>query len=224
MTNTFRKHARLRIALDSGFPYTDVDVFAEDAEFRGFPHQDAETGKLCLLSERDAPRCSSRLKVYLQWAREWLNDAASKNLLKAGDPFELPDFSRHQMGDGLPTDLSLLFEESATKLPFWNQYVGKYGRVEVAPPGPIRGLLATLFYNKDGGVITRTQYGNSLVDPRKLLTGYWILLPSLFYYRHRPPQTFGELDKMCSGYDLSFYSILRFAWEHATNTLALRLF
>src|SRR4051812_17888945 len=67
---------QLRVRLDSAFPYHDVDIFPEDETVRAFPHQDAETHKLCLFPERMAPWDASRLKVYIDWAREWLSDAA----------------------------------------------------------------------------------------------------------------------------------------------------
>ena len=76
------QHATLRVVVDSGFPLRAVEVFAEDCAIQGFPHQDAETGKLCLYPDRDAPYDARRLWTYVDWARQWFADVAPKLIRK----------------------------------------------------------------------------------------------------------------------------------------------
>jgi hypothetical protein len=168
--------ARLRVRLHATFPYHDVQVYTEDEEVRGFPHQDAETNKLCLFPERMAPFDRRRIKVYLDWAREWLSDAAVGRLLRAGDPFELPDFSRREIRKHMPTQLPLLFDETAESFHHWERRIGQTGAVEIAPAESLRGLLPKAFRANDGKLIREWAFPESLIDPKRRMWGRWVLL------------------------------------------------
>ncbi|MDB5354318.1 MAG: dinucleotide-utilizing enzyme involved in molybdopterin and thiamine biosynthesis family 2 [Phycisphaerales bacterium] len=207
------QHAILRIVLDRGFPLRAVDVFAEDAGIQAFPHQDAETGKLCLFPDRDAPFGPARLKVYIDWARQWLADAATGQLLIAGDPYELPDFSRRNFKDKLATDRPLLFDEDAQTFASWAGSIGTAGAVELVPCPTIRGFLTSTFRAADNSVIRSRGYPENIADPKRRLFGRWILLPTLMYYRHRPPQKIGELNAICAEQGIDLLRELRKAWE-----------
>ena len=55
------------------------------------------------------------LICYVKWAIEWLNDAAKGILLKPGEPYELPDFSRKLLAvnqSQRQAPVRLLFDES----------------------------------------------------------------------------------------------------------------
>lgn len=207
------EHTTMRVRLHSAFPYHDIDIFAEDKEVRGFPHQDAETHKLCLYQERDAPWNPSRLKFYLDWARDWLADAANGNLLRPGQPYELPDFSRRNLREQMPTQLPVLFDETAQSYSSWQPYIGTAGDVELLPATTLRGLLPRRFYAADGALVREWIYPDDLAEVKKRISGTWILLPSLIYRRHRPPQTFGELSEMCRNNGVDLLGITRSAWE-----------
>jgi hypothetical protein len=203
---------RLRVVLDSAFPLRRIDVFVEDREIQGFPHQDAETGKLCLFPDRDAPFDVSRLKVYIDWARQWLADAATSNLLRDGDPFELPDFSRRNVKDKLPTDRPLLFDEDSDTFVSWTRFVGKTGLAELVPSPSVRGFLARTFRAPDGAIIRQREYQEYVANPKQRLFGRWMLLPHLTYFRHRPPQTIAELIEMSTSVGIDLFENLQKAW------------
>ena len=82
----------LRVVIPETFPREPVEFYPENVN--AFPHQDAESGKLCLPEEALAPLDASRLLCYVKWAIQWLKDAANGKLLQPGEPYELPDFSR----------------------------------------------------------------------------------------------------------------------------------
>ena len=99
----------LRVLIPEVFPRKPVEVFSLSEEVSGFPHQDAESRKLCLPEEHLAPRDAQQLVCYVKWAIEWLKDAANGTLLKPDDPYELPDFSRKLLKSAAPNKISFNF-------------------------------------------------------------------------------------------------------------------
>lgn len=207
------ERVRLRVRLDSAFPYHDIDVFPEDDSVRGFAHQDAETHKLCLFPERMAPWDARRLKVYIDWACEWLGDAATDKLLRPGEPYELPDFSRRNFRDKLPTALPLLFDETANSFGNWATRIGTAGYVELQPATSLRGLLTRRFFDEDGQLIRSWTYPESLANAKDRISGRWMLLRDPRYARHRPAQTFGELAHACHASGIDLLTNIRLARE-----------
>jgi len=207
------KSAAFRVRLNAAFPYHGIEVYSESPEVRAFPHQDAETHKLCLQPERLAPHNVTRLKAYLDWTRNWLHDAATGALLAVGHPFELPDFSRRGFRKKFPTKLPLLFDESPETFPVWQNQVGKMGAAEIASAVTLNALIVKGFRDENGRTLREWTYPESLVNPKERLFGAWFLLPTLFYERHRPPQIFGELRHLCELRKLNLLAILRIAWE-----------
>src|ERR1041385_1447123 len=57
--------ARLRVTLPRTFPYDEPRLFALDEPFLGHAHQSAESGRLCLQNEEDAPYSAQKLAFYL---------------------------------------------------------------------------------------------------------------------------------------------------------------
>jgi len=54
----------VRVFIPECFPYAPVSFYPISEEIRCFPHQDAETGKLCLRDERFAT-CDEKKTCYL---------------------------------------------------------------------------------------------------------------------------------------------------------------
>ena len=117
----------LRVLIPEEFPYEPVDIYTICGEVDGFPHQDAESSKLCLHEEDLAPRDASRLVCYIKWAIEWLEDASNGILLKPGDPYELPDFSRKVLDSPLLIGLTLIINESPNSYETWKSRNGEFG-------------------------------------------------------------------------------------------------
>ncbi len=207
----------MRVRIPSTFPLSKVNFFPEGDEVRGFPHQDAETGKLCLIDEFLAPRNKQRLLRYVGWAKEWLEDAAHGVLLRTGDPYELPDFSRRELADSLPTKRSFLFVETEQSYAQWTQHVGNAGRVLLARPKTFPSIVPIRFWDGDRASIWQPGFSEKTLEGDSRLWGRWVLLTDLRYFRHRPPQTYGELDSMCRSGGVDLQQNLASAWKEGNT-------
>jgi molybdopterin/thiamine biosynthesis adenylyltransferase len=203
----------LRALVPHTFPYDAVIFIPIDPVVRGFPHQDAETGKLCLPRESAAPWDSSRLTQYVRWAREWLHDAANGTLLKDGDPYELPDFSRKAVkGKPFPDLPPVLFAESNETFPIWSGRIGQCGVVECSRCKDLRAILARTFMAHDGTVLLRNRFSPAIVAGATDFKGQWLLLPGITVHRHRPAQTYEELFALCRSCGAEVRRAIRRAW------------
>lgn len=202
----------LDVAIPLAYPFAPVEVFALDPAVRGFPHQDAETHKLCLREERLAPCDTNRLLTYLKWANEWLSNAASGTLLAAGDPYELPDFSRKRAKLKLPTEKPLWFAESSESYPCWQNHVGESGRVDIVELNTPPILVPLVFRDSEGSAIWEPPFSETFLSKREPVSGAWVLIPRLAYYRHRPAQRFGELREMLSQSNIPLDEVLQNLW------------
>ena len=209
------EHVTLMAVVCDAFPHRLIEFFPldNDEDLRGFAHQDAETGKLCLHPAHRAPADGNRLAVYVGWAREWLLDAANNTLLRPGDPFELPDFSRKRIKVQPPTRLTVFFDESPETFPAWQQHVGQTGIVELRNSKQLSGLFAQRFLTGDGELIRTTAFAKELLSGAPQLKARWLLLPNVTVHRHRPAQTYGELLTLCNAHHVSLQKVLKKAWR-----------
>ena len=203
----------LRVLIPEEFPYEPIDIYTMCGEVNGFSHQDAESGKLCLQKEDRAPRDAYRLVCYVKWAIEWLKDAANGTLLKPSAPYELPDFSRKLLDSRLLKELSLIFEESPNSYETWESRIGEFGHVECFWGSKIQALFASNFHDKDGTLIRKSEYSPNVLEKDSKVDGKWIIVPDIRYKRHRPAQTYEEMEKLCSRNGLNFYELLKETWN-----------
>ncbi|MBL7076274.1 MAG: ThiF family adenylyltransferase [Kiritimatiellae bacterium] len=211
----------VRVDIPCTFPYDAPKIYSESRDVRGFPHQDAETGKLCLFDESRARLNERRLLTYVEWTRQWLHDAATGQLLTAGDPYELPDFSRRRLRkriESLPTVYTM---ESEQSWPNWQNRIGQVGAVSFRALKPFKGIFPTLFRDSDKTVVEEFGVADALVAPRGLqIDGVWALLDSLCYHRHRPAQTYGEIAEVCNRVGIGFDALLWAAWRASRDDAA----
>lgn len=204
----------LRVWVPEAFPYQPIDVFAISEEVSGFPHQDAVSRRLCLGDEHLAPRDASRLVCYMNWAREWLKDAANGTLMKPGGSYELPDFGRHtDAGARLPIEWPIIFEESSSSYPKWENQSGKTGVVECFSGKGIPAIFAVRFCDEDGSLIRKSAFSSAVLDEKSNIAGKWVMLSDIHYERHRPPQTYFEMESLCAKNGVDFDTILQAAWR-----------
>ena len=204
----------LRVLIPEEFPRKPVEIYPTFDEVSGFPHQDAESRKLCLLEEYRAPRNASRLVCYVKWAIEWLEDAANGTLLKPGDPYELPDFSRKLLNSPLPTREPLIFDESSISYKTWKSHIGTFGDVECCFGKEIQAIFAVNFFShKDGSLIRESEFSPNVLREDDKFKGKWIIVPDIHHDRHCPPQTYEEINELCSKNGLEFYKILKESWH-----------
>lgn len=206
----------LRIALP--YPLGRIDVFprnpkAEGAphpRITGFPHQDAETGKLCLRPESEASLSTEdRLAQSVRWSVEWLEDAAAGRLAVDGDPYELPDFSQHDTECKCPEPF--YFSETAASWAKWQPWAGGFGFVTLLRAPDCSGYFARSYTSDVNDVIYRVEWG-SIAEGGTEYKGLWVLLKDeCCFERKRPPHTWGELIEVLKGSGLGLESVLLLA-------------
>lgn len=200
----------LRVLIPEVFPRETVEVVSLSNKVSGFPHQEAESRKLCFPAERLAPRDAQRLVCYIKWAIEWLEDAANGTLLKSGDPYELPDF-RHKLLNS--RFAPLIFEESSDSYEKWEPHIGQFGHVECFRGAEIPAIFAVRFCDEGGSLIRESKFSAAVLKRDAKIDGKWIIVPDLRCERHRPPQTYQEIAELCLKNNLNFYAILKEAWN-----------
>lgn len=205
------REVMFRAVIPEEFPFAPVDVFSSYEDVRGFPHQEAEEGKLCLYDERFAKRDTSRLWTYLKWTQEWLRDAANGNLLREGHPYELPTFQTEAVSYSTIPE-PLLFEEDSNSFKDWEPFIGQTGAVKLATGDTVRGFLPTEFLSANDEPIRSPEWNTRILSDTVLL-GRWLLLPDIRFERHRPPRTFGELQELCSRHAVDLESVIKLAWR-----------
>lgn len=209
----FPREVPLRVLIPEEFPYEPVDIYTICGEVNGFPHQDAELGKLCLHEEDSAPRDASRLVCYIKWAIEWLEDASNGMLLKPGAPYELPDFSRKILDSPLLTELTLIINESSNSYETWLSRNGEFGHVECFWASGSQTIFAVRFYDEDSLLIRESKFAPNVLRKGSRIDGKWVIVPNICYEKHRPPQTYEEMERLCSRNGLNFYKLLKETWN-----------
>lgn len=204
---------RVRVAIPSTFPFARVSVYPCDESVRGFPHQDAETGKLCLPSQTEAPWNNTRLLCYIRWTIEWLADAANGRLVQAGHPYELPDFSRKLLGRPLPIPRPVFFVETHASFSQWQSRIGETGKVLFAYSHHSYCVLAVSWRTEQDEQIWEPPFTKFSMEKSRALNGHWLLLPDVRFFRHRPPQTYAELSDLCGRAGVDLDRILKLAWK-----------
>ena len=201
----------LRVVLPETFPREPVEFYPENVN--AFPHQDAESGKLCLPEEALAPLDASRLVCYVKWALEWLKDAANGRLLQPGEPYELPDFSRKLLEVPLPTNVPFILEELPNSYGKWEPFLGTSGAVECFWGNGISAIFAVRFHEKEGLLVRESEFALEVLNTDCKIKGNWLIVRDIRYERHRPPQTYEEMDMLCSRNGLDFYTLLKETWK-----------
>ena len=192
------------------YPYGEIEFFPEGDAVNGFPHQQAETGKLCLPPQSQAPLDNTRLATCAKWAGEWLCDAANDRLVAAGDPYELPDFSYRAVYEVTKTPLPVFLDEDAAAYRIWEGASEAFGSCEMMNTG--KALVPKRFTSASDDTIRETAFSGGTFDGSHLRVA-WLRLPVLIYERHRPPRTYGELREMCGRANISLRKVLRNAWN-----------
>ncbi len=203
----------LRVLVPGVFPNEPIEVVPKSEEVSGFPHQEWESRKLCLPDEHLAPQDASRLVCYVKWAIEWLEDAAMGMLLKPGDRYELPDFRHKLLNSPLLTNCPLVFEESSNSYERWESHIGTSGRVECYWGFGVQAIFAVRFCDNGGLLIRESEFSPTILKKEGIINGKWVLVPNICYERHRPPETFEEMENLCSKNGVNFYQILKVAWR-----------
>lgn len=189
----------------------------ENSLIRTFPHQQFNrpypddrrwtTGELCLdttigalgrhgLEEEpfDAGGRRGRLRWHAARALEWLRLAASNELIKAGDPFEVPYFPIADLADS-----TVAYLEDTASFQQWQAAPEMFGTVSFAPLAAKKSILAvTGFYTLPGRPVFERRWGVHALSDSKPSRGVWMRVAApLINEPWQAPTTWSELCKAC---------------------------
>ncbi|MCK4624705.1 MAG: ThiF family adenylyltransferase [Phycisphaerae bacterium] len=136
----------------------------------------------------------------------WLHAASKNELIRDGDPFELPDFA--------PEDPTFVWGESAETMGIWNSVNCRYGIVELCHLSGRNEndsvIAARAFKDASGEDIVRPDWGERVLDAKVLPDAMWIRLsevPTIEPYQ--APITWGDLRVVFRQQRLAFDGIMR---------------
>ena len=136
---------------------------------------DLPVSKRVFLNTAEPADCNNRLKWHGLRAIEWLKAAVCNKLTKAGDPFELPDFS------GYPLKLIIFNEHEHPPMFFEDQnnsgtVLLKYLSGNMVGGSQILRLLVSEFRTWDDKIIAKSIWGHEIDKLQNKLRGIWIKL------------------------------------------------
>lgn len=208
--STFPSEVPLTIYVGPTYPFSDFAVFPEHGDVRGYPHQDAETGKLCPWPDAVIGHRDDRLWQIFRAAVCWLGAAANGELAASGDRYELPDFSRRNYRFQLQTPRPhLLFVEDADTFHEWQVRLGRHGLCDLGMAAADHQVLVVLrFFDEAGTLLYGCPWGTRFAHVRPSCQAAWILLAGEpLAERKRPCQFWGELRNVFRTQDVCFEEI-----------------
>ena len=206
------------VVVDADYPAGNVEVFpARDGGLTAtFPHQTYNgppargalwrDGNICVTvpwsesryRDRASPPSTpeTRLRWTLERAREWLSRAATRELVAAGDPYELPDFDPKRTDE-----LGIIVAPGVTDTAAWLQRsTAAWGMAICQTMHPDRGtsritLIRELRPDDSTSTALHPPWGSLLSGTSGTVHhGAWLWLPSPPCLRPwQAPQTWGEL-------------------------------
>lgn len=196
------------VRIDRAYPYGAIGVFpATTGVTATFQHQElnqeragsCRTGKLCLgnpyrnrtvIVGRDPlGDADIRLAWHLTRAQEWVARAAAGDLVREGDPFEIPKLNT------CIDVVRVIHDESNASLSTWRPYIGQFGQVHFRST-PVRNtVVASTFTTHDGERhVIRTSDLFVEGQAARNVHGVWWLWPSpIVIAPWQAATTWGEL-------------------------------
>ena len=174
------------------YPYGSIRVYpATNGVTATFPHQElnhdragsCRTGKLCLdnpyrnrtlvIGRDPVGDADTRLAWHLARAHEWVARAAAGDLVREGDPFEIPRINTR-------TDVvRVIHDESNASLSTWRPYVGQFGQVHFRST-PVRNTVVASTFTAHGRERHVIRTSDLFLDqqPARHVHGIWWLWQS----------------------------------------------
>lgn len=201
-----------------------------------FPHQSHNSlsreedrawtrGNLCLthpaagvlrnMSQSEPMDADTRLRWRIERALEWLELAASGNLSKPGDPYEVPP---------LPTSGTemVAFNEGADTFPIWIATKACFGvfRSKLLNPSPTIRIVSS-FFDGAGRPILEPSWGRLVRKDKQQEAGLWIkLLDEPVIDHWHVPDTWEQLFELLARKSISLDQVFRDTYGHFRNASA----
>ncbi len=148
---------------------------------------------------------NGRLAWHVSRAKKWLQAAASDDLVKDGERFELPDFPT-----GSKDGRMFAFAENTKSLPTWASVHPKNGlaNLTIVTLENRQRTLPLTFLDTKGQTLKDVQWGN-FIPKISTLVGAWVLLPNVpVLSPWQAPSTWGELFETASNMGVDLQSAL----------------
>lgn len=149
-------------------------------------------GHQLAMARNDPRTADERLVWYVGRALDWLVAASRDDLIKPGDPFELPYY-------GLPDHAaapSAAFHEGAVSFATWRTVQARSGVAELGVVGqpPHQVVAVKAFLTMGGHVAVRPKWGATIARDRNVAQALWLRLDDVpVVWPWRAPMTWGEL-------------------------------
>ncbi|WP_372367707.1 ThiF family adenylyltransferase [Candidatus Uabimicrobium sp. HlEnr_7] len=189
------RNIALKVIVPENFPFDSPKFLSMDEEITGFAHQ--PNNFLCLGETQGTPLDYTKLVYFVEKAKKWLDDAINEQLIKAGDPYELPYF-------GALTGPQIVFSEDKVSFEKWQSYFGKVGKVQCSWAINRGNVFALEYLDSQKKVICKTGFSSHFKNIDRQFNITWLLLPKIVYEKHRPPKTYQEIKNLCQKYNIDF--------------------
>ena len=209
------------LVLQDKYPEGDVKMYPaiDEGIENTFNHQNNNgllhsnglwrTGKLCLTnpyeklvgSEREPNNYEDKLYWNAQRAVEWVHAAASNQLIKPGDFYEIPDFRIRKKHH-------IIYNEDRVSMMEWEDSEEHYGYVNFLCAGDNQ-YYAVNYATLSGMLCKTTKWGKHVSECKETIFGAWILLNKEPVIRGwQAPNNFKELKQAFSSQNFEFKEIL----------------
>ncbi len=159
---------------------------------------------------------SHRLRWYADRLLEWVNRAASGRLVKAGDPFELPQFKCR--------DQTIGFLEDPATFAQWASYVDKCGVAELVPFGNPYPLAVRSFQSLKRVELVAPRWGLHVEMHSGSLLAPWVRLPRMpALVPYAAPMCWGELEDAARGQGIELLRLIEAALAQARVEQPVRI-
>lgn len=193
---TINFYPAMKNGIDVTFPHQMYNGLGKDAS------QQWLEGNICCKTpwgrlirngfDWEPTHASERLMWNFERAREWLVTASKNELLRPGDPFELPDFPKKR-GNDLKT---VVFSEDSDSMQIWTQINEAWGIVKLEEYETVRKhVFVKLYLSAKEKELYKPRYGSVLSSSAKNnFEGIWIKIHHLpVSIPWQVPNSWGEL-------------------------------
>jgi len=201
------RHTRWYFVVDARYPWGSLEIYpAKDGGIlRTFAHQDYNgveveyrpwrSGDVCVRdfsfalgragSDPDPKGEPDRLAWYVEQLAEWVRRASRGELVRAGDPFELPRWRASLETVG--------YCEDEGSLALWSASPATFGTADLVRLDAAYPLAVRCFLDSTGTPIVTPSWGRQVLGSKATAAGVWIRLPALPVVNgNAPAHSWGE--------------------------------